>query len=75
MMKIETDVKMMQAPDSWDHWPCLPLVHSSSQRLGYLLDNQKPRVYLGNVFATTPEDEQLNFPSFDAISVCGWLVD
>ena len=76
----ERHVTMMQSPEDWPVWPCLPLKKiGGGWDVGLLLETNlevKPKVYLSNMFAgVSPDTPTMEFPSFGALYDAGWRVD
>ena len=74
------DLRMMQSPSKWMTLGRLPLKHRRDKldcgiaRLGCLIDNKKPTVFVGSLFDTLTEDNTQEYETFDKL-VIDWTVD
>ena len=81
------DLSMMQSPSKWMTLGRLPLKHrrdknkwSGIARLGCLIDNKKPVVFIGTLYDTltgtceNTEDNTQEYETFDKL-VIDWTVD
>jgi hypothetical protein len=83
------DLKMMKDPDTWTHWPILPMkkvVGPEMPKMGFMLATGKPVVYLTNMCdlrglgVSTIQEVMEKVPSkeyasFEKILDDGWKID
>lgn len=78
-MTREQELKAMQDPDKWPHWPYLPMKRGNiwtPGNLGVLVAGQGPVIYRGNLFLFDPKTcEKTTYDSFEALYDAGWRGD
>lgn len=75
----QRSLRYMRDPSKWVTTPCpLKRINPADPRglpeTGYLIDD-KPVVYLGNIFATRPDDKKAEYSDHESIVRNGWRVD
>ena len=86
--EIQEHLKFMGDPDKWPHWPLLPVkkwaITGKEDDIGVLIADNKPNVYLGNIWDIEKEFHNIKeiadkctkvtFASFEEL-IKVWRVD